>query len=184
MHTISDWTTSGLFTVIDNDRATWIDTTTLPSMPHAYRIIAEDEAGNTGASKTKYVDPHQVGNRPAIQNANVSMFTTGPGKFMRVGWSYSDTNDIESYQIYRQVNQHPMLSYRSTAGTSAEAAEDWPGVSIPGGQGEFFFVDLLLDNAGNLYNTSTPVNKVKYRIVAKHFDGTTSPLSPIVELIF
>ena len=62
--------------------------------------------------------------------------------------------------------------------------ETWPGLTPPSGYGTYLFVDLLTDDQGNLYGTNEPVEFVRYRIIGRHYDGSSSPLSQVVELEF
>jgi hypothetical protein len=182
LKTISIWESDDFFDVQDSLHAFFIDSTELPSMPYAFRIVAVDSFGNQRSSDIRYFDPQQIGNRGDISGENVSSFNASPGKMARLGWNYSHQGDVEKYTIYRSINNFAYNAYRSVEGTSQEVSQEWPGMTIPSGSGTYLFVDHVCTSDNKLPGTNVTVTKVRYKIMARHYDGTVSTVSPEVQI--
>lgn len=184
LDTIIDWATSGMFTATNEYEATFIDTGRLQSVPYHYRILAEDDSGNKSVSKTVEIIPHQLTNRPDISLFTVDTFQVSSTTFGCLRWDYESMDQFQDFVIYRKINNFPMKAYIATQGTLSEVEDNWPGIILPVGAGEFVFADLLLDDEGNLYDTGYPVESVVYKIMARHYDGSTSPYSIEIQITF
>lgn len=184
IHTIETWQTDGFFTIIDSVKAVFIDTTKLKSEPYTYRVLAVDYSENKSSSEMQEIVAHQVGRRPEVSPVTVVSFVVNGNTFSCLRWDYDNTEQFQDFVIYRKVNNHPYKSYKATAGTMEELNVTWPGLTPPSGYGTYLFVDLLTDDQGNLYGTNEPVEVVRYRIIGRHYDGSSSPHSQIVGLEF
>jgi hypothetical protein len=182
LKTINIWESGDYFDIQDSLYAFFIDSSELPSMPYAFRIVAVDSFGNQRSSDIRYFDPQQVGNRGDISGENVSSFNASPGKMARLGWNYSHQGDVEKYTIYRSINNFAYNAYRSVEGTSQEVAQEWPGITVPSGSGTYLFVDHVCTSEDKLPGTNVTVTKVRYKIMARHYDGTVSTVSPEVQI--
>lgn len=182
--TIATWQTGGFFTVADSAKGIFIDTTKLRSEPYSYRVLAVDDAENRSSSAIQEIVAHQVGRRPEVSPVTVVSFVVNGNTFSCLRWDYESAEQFQDFVIYRKVNNHPYKSYKATAGTTGELNVTWPGLTPPSGSGTYLFVDLLTDDQGNLYGSSEPLESVRYRIVGRHYDGSSSPHSQVVGLEF
>ncbi len=181
---ITGWSPTGMFSVLDSLRGRYTDTTSLQPIKYAYRVVARDSAGNLGYSATRFIEPNMAGLRGEIEDLTASIVTNALGKFIKISWDYTHAGDLMDFQVYRAVNSYPMKVWRTVTGDLGDALAEFSGVLITPGPGDYLALDLIADLSNYLKGTQETITKVRYRVVARHQDGSTSPMSEEVEITF
>lgn len=182
-------------------------TDTLASHRHkyTYRLLVEDDDGNTASSKFFHIKPLDNGIRDSIENFDLTQMGDNG---VLVSWDYDKSDpDLIGFEVFRAVNNEAIYSFKYL--TVEAAANDW--IPYGGSQNQLFgFFDdtvfrtninpnntTLINPPNNVNGTMVVLNPpypgspsvfpgssrvVKYQVLAHFRDGATSPLTDILVL--
>ena len=168
----SDDVVAHYFERYDEDAGTWrtletltwdaeiyqfTDTTAVPARNYDYRLRAVDDADLTALSDVTRTQRTDTGLRAAIRDFSVRALTTSPTA--AITWTYPTGGELQDFQLYRAENGGTLRAYKLLDAST-------PGLRVR--QGVFTFLDKNL----------TPGNNYIYRLLARHFNGGYSPLTP------
>lgn len=134
--------------------STFIDSKVIPGKDYTYELLSFDQSDNR--SKSQHVQVHyETGYRQAITDFNGS--ADRELKAIRLNWSYPDSSEVFSYQIYKAKADGEFYSFQTI--------RNKPGVTLD-----------LIDNQLKINN------KYRYKIKAILNSGISTILSKEIEV--